>query len=131
MFEASVFWLRVSSCFYAAGLLHSIFVLVRHKQSVFRAALAAFRIAVVLHAVAITDLYMSAGRIPVANYAQTLSLCALLIALVFLLVEWRYRFSSMSVVLFPLIFFMTLTAAMEHPAQIESMRGFWLVVHIL
>jgi ABC-type uncharacterized transport system permease subunit len=54
-----------------------------------------------------------------------------LIALVFLLVEWRYRFSSTSVVLFPLVFMMTFVASTERPGPVESMRGFWLVVHIL
>ena len=80
---------------------------------------------------AIVDLYLALGRIPVATYFQTLSLCALLIALVFLLVEWRYRFSSTSVVLFPLVFMMTLVASTERPGPDEAMRGFWLIVHIL
>src|SRR5258708_39230240 len=111
MLESSIFWLRVAACLYAVGLLHSILVVLRHKQSVFRVALAAFRVAVVLHAVAIADLYQAAGRIPVANYFQTLSLCALLIGLVFLLVASRYRFSSTSLVLFSLAFLMTLLAA--------------------
>jgi len=131
MLESSMLWLRVAACLYALGLLHSILVVLRHKQSVFGVALGAFRVGVVLHAVAIVDLYLAAGRIPVANYFQTLSLCAWLIALVFLLVEWRYRFSSTSVVLFPLVFVMTLVASMERPGTTETMRGFWLVVHIL
>jgi ABC-type uncharacterized transport system permease subunit len=131
MLESSIFWLRVAACLYAVGLLHSILVALKHKQSIFRVALAAFRVAVVLHAVAIVELYMYLGRIPVATYFQTLSLCALLIAIVFLLVEWRYRFSSTSVVLFPLVFMMTLAASVERPGPDEAMRGFWLVVHIL
>ena len=51
--ESSVFWLRVAACLYAVGLLHSILVLVRHGQSVFSVARVTFRIAVVLHGVAI------------------------------------------------------------------------------
>jgi ABC-type uncharacterized transport system permease subunit len=86
---------------------------------------------VVLHAVAIVDLYLSIGRIPVGSYFETLSLCALLIALVFLVVEWRYRFASTSVVLFPLVFAMTLVAASGPPGPDASFRGYWLVVHIL
>ena len=56
--ESSVFWLRVAACLYAVGLLHSILVLVRHGQSVFPLARATFRIAVVLHGVAIVERLM-------------------------------------------------------------------------
>src|SRR5262252_3003296 len=115
MIDSGIFWLRVAACLYALGLLHSILSVLRHKQSVFRMALAAFRVAVVLHGVAIVDLAMAYRHVPLANFYQALSLCAFLIALVFLVVEWRYRFSSTAVVLFPLVFLMTLVAAMERP----------------
>jgi len=105
MLESSTFWLRVAAFLYALGFLHSILVMVRHGQSVFRLALAAFRVAVVLHGVAIVELAMAGG-----GY-QSLSLCAFLIAVVFLVVEWRYKFSSTSVALFPLVFGMTAIAA--------------------
>jgi ABC-type transport system involved in cytochrome c biogenesis permease subunit len=133
MIESSIFWLRVAACFYALGLLHSILVVVRHRQNLSRLALATFRIAAVLHGVAITDLALASGRIPVGNIHQTLSLCAFLVAIVFLLVEWRYRFASTSVALFPLVFLMTLVAAMEQPVVSwpdARVRGAWLVVHI-
>ena len=134
MIESSIFWLRVAACLYALGLLHSILVVVRQRQRVFGVALGAFRIAVVLHGVAIVDMAMASGRI-VESFYQTLSLCAFLVAIVFLLVEWRYKFSSTSVVLFPLVFVMTLVSAMEHPMGAgwpdARVRGVWLVVHIL
>ena len=133
MIESSTFWLRVAAVLYALGVLHSILVVLRQKPSIFPAARFTFRIAVVLHGVAIADMAMASGRI-VENFYQTLSLCAFLVALVFLLVEWRYKFSSTSVVLFPLVFVMTLVAAMEHPMATWTdprVRGVWLVVHIL
>ena len=46
MLESSIFWLRVAACLYAVGLLHSILVALKHKQSIFRVALAAFRVSV-------------------------------------------------------------------------------------
>ena len=128
--ESSVFWLRVAACLYAVGLLHSILVLVRHGQSVFPLARATFRIAVVLHGVAIVERLMFGDS---GGY-QTLSVCAFLIAVVFLIVEWRYRFSGLSVVLFPLVFGMTLVPAMERapgPGANEPMGQIWLGVHIL
>src|SRR6266705_2958810 len=109
--ESSVFWLRVAACLYAVGLLHSILVLVRHGQSVFPLARVTFHIGVVLHGVAIVERLMFVD--PFRDGYQTLSVCAFLIAVVFLIVEWRYRFSGISVVLFPLVFGMTLVPAME------------------
>jgi ABC-type uncharacterized transport system permease subunit len=126
--ESSVFWLRVAACLYAVGLLHSILVLVRHGQSVFPLARATFRIGVVLHGVAILE------RLMFGDGYQTLSVCAFLIAVVFLTVEWRYSFTGISVALFPLVFGMTLIPAMERapgPGANEPMGQIWLGVHIL
>jgi len=126
--ESSVFWLRVAACLYAVGLLHSILVLVRHGQSVFPLAKSTFRIAAVLHTVAIVERFMF------GDGYQTLSVCALLIAVVFLTVEWKYRFTGLSVVLFPLVFVMTLVSATERapgPGANEPMGQIWLGVHIL
>lgn len=130
--ESSVFWLRVAACLYAVGLLHAILVLVRHGQSVFPLARATFRVAVVLQGVAIVERLMFAHGAG-ASY-QTLSICAFLIAVVFLTVEWRYRFAGLSVVLFPLVFIMTLVPAMERapgPGPNEPMGQAWLGVHIV
>ena len=134
MIESSTFWLRVAACLYAVGLLHSLLIAVRHGQSAFGVAMGAFRVAVVLHGVAIAELAMANGRIPVDNFYQTLSLCAFLTATVFVVLEPRYRFASISVALFPLVFAMTLAGALEQrvePPPGEGMRNFWLVIHIL
>jgi ABC-type transport system involved in cytochrome c biogenesis permease subunit len=89
---------------------------------------------VVLHAVAIVDLGMSAHSIPVENFFQTLSLCAFLIAVLFLFVERKYQFASTAVAHFPLVFVMTLVAAMEKPVTTLTdvrVRETWLAVHIV
>jgi ABC-type uncharacterized transport system permease subunit len=134
MLSSSMFWLRVAACFYAVGLLHSILLLLHKKQSLYGVALGAFRIGVILHGVAIVDLAIATGTIPVNNFFQTLSLCAFLIALLFLTVEWRYHFSATAVAQFPLVFVMTLVAAMELPLGAwtnAGVRDAWLVVHIV
>jgi ABC-type uncharacterized transport system permease subunit len=130
--ESSVFWLRAAACLYAVGLLHAILVLVRHGQNVFPLAKATFRVAVVLHAVAIVERLMFDSA--VGDGYQTISFFSFLIAVVFLTVEWRYRFSGVAVILFPLVFGMTLIAAMETApgrGANESMGQMWLAVHIL
>lgn len=108
--------------------------LLRRKQTLYVPALAAFRAGAVVQAVSITELSRANGHIAVDNVYETLSLCALLVAVVFLVVEWRYRFTSTAVALFPLVFLMTLVGAMERPVATWAdvrLRDAWLVVHIV
>jgi ABC-type transport system involved in cytochrome c biogenesis permease subunit len=131
---ASIFWLRVAACFYAVGLLHSMLALVWRRNSLYRLARATFRIGVILQGVAIIDLARATGRVPVDNPYQTLNLCAFLIAVAFLAVEWRYHFGSTAMPHFPLVFIMTLVAALERPVATWTdvrVRDTWLVVHIV
>ena len=119
---------------YAVGLLHSLLAIVRRKPDFYPFALAVFRVGVVLHGVAIVELAAAEGRLPVENFYGTINLSAFLFALVFLFVDWRYHFTSISVALFPLVFVMTLIASMERPVAAWSdvrVRDAWLIVHIV
>ena len=134
MAESSIFWLRIAAALYALGLLHSILALLQKNQKLYPVALGSFRVAVVLHAVALVEMAMAYGRLPLDNFFQTLCLCAFLIALVFLLVEWRYHFTSTAVALFPLVFVMTLVASLQERASTwpnVQMRDAWLIVQIV
>ena len=132
MVTTSIFWLRVAACFYAVGLVHSMLALIRKRTGLYPVARGTFRIGAILHGVAIMDLGMAAGHIPVDNFFQTLSLCAFLIAVLFLAVEWRYQFASTAVAHFPLVFVMTLVAAMERPVTLlNNARDTWLALHIV
>jgi len=134
MLDSSIFWLRMAAMLYVVGLLHSMLVIVRHKQGFYGFTLGCFRVGVVLHGVAIVELAMAYGRLPVDNFYETLNLCAFLIAVLFLLVDWQYRFATTSVALFPLVFVMTLVASMERPVAAWSdvrLRDAWLIVHII
>ena len=106
--------------------------LLGRRTSLYPVARGTFRIGAILQGVAIVDLGMAAGHIPVDNFFQTLNLCAFLIALLFLAVEWRYHFASTAVAHFPLVFLMTLAAAMERPVAIlTGARETWLAIHIV
>lgn len=134
MIESSTFWLRVAACLYAVGLLHSLLTAVRQGQGALGVALGAFRIAVVVHGVAIVELWRALGHVPVNNVYQSLSLCAFLVAATFTALEGRFKFGSASVALFPLVFGMVLAATTEQPVEAGSaagLRGVWLVIHIL
>jgi ABC-type transport system involved in cytochrome c biogenesis permease subunit len=134
MLDTSIFWLRAAACLYAIGLLHSMFSIIRRNQSLYGAALATFRVGVVLQAVALVELAMAYGRLPLDNFYGTVDLCAFLVALVFLFVESRFHFAGTAVAMFPLVFLMTLIAALERPVATwpnVGVRDAWLIVHIL
>lgn len=134
MQESSVFWLRVATALYFLGMLHSVWTLFGKKSTLLQPALSAFLVGTVLHFVALVELSRSEGHLPLANFYQSMSLCAFLFALVFLFVWWRYQFPTLGIILFPLIFLMTLVGAMELPVQGWSsprLREGWLLTHIL
>ncbi len=110
-------------------------VLMRGTGILYPFARGAFRIGATLQAVAIVELGMALGHIPVDNFYQTLNLCAFLIAVLFLAVEWKYHFVSTAVAHFPLVFVMTLAAATERhsTAALADSRGgkTWLAIHIV
>src|SRR5258707_6007903 len=134
MADSSIFWLRVAAFLYALGLLHSMLAIVRRADDFYGFALGAFRVGVVLHGVAIVELAMAEGRLPVENFYGSINVCAFLIALVFLFVDWRYHFASTSIALFPLGFLMTLVAGMRQPvfgwSHVRA-RDTRLLVHML
>src|SRR5580704_15109491 len=134
MLDTSIFWLRAAACLYAIGLLHSMLSIVRRNQAVYPVAVATFRVGVVLHAVSLVELSMAYGRLPLDSFYETLSLCAFLIALAFLFVESRFHFHGTALAMFPVVFLMTLIAALERPVATwpnVGVRDAWLIVHIL
>src|SRR5260370_40729273 len=134
MAEMSVIWLRVAAALYSLGLLHSIFSIARQREGLFRPALTAVRVGALLHLVSIVDEGLITGHCPISNFYEDISMCALLIVTLFLFVHWRYKLESFSVFIFPLVFLMTLVAAMGRPVAAWSslgMRSVWLTTHIV
>ena len=133
MAETSVFWLRVAAALYSIGLLHAILTLVRRRQQLFRVALGAFAVGAVLHLVSIVEDGFASRQCPITNFYQTLSMCAFLIVVAYLFVEWRYKLQSMSVILFPLVFVMSMVATFGNPVGSwpnAMVGGAWLTAHI-
>src|SRR5208337_1424687 len=97
-------------------------------------AIFAFLVGVVLHMVAIVELTKAVGHFPLDNFYESSSVCAFLIAVLFLFVYWKYNFASFSVCIFPLVFVMTLVGAMEEPILSwpnNSVRSAWLLLHVM
>src|SRR6266849_7613977 len=134
MAELRVIWLRVAAALYSVGLIHSILTLTQGRDNLLRYALGAARAGVLLHLVSVIQEGLITGHCPIANFYETLSMCSLIIMVLFLAVHWRYKIESFSVFMFPLVFVMTLVATMGRPVAAWSspaVRSVWLTTHIV
>jgi ABC-type transport system involved in cytochrome c biogenesis permease subunit len=128
----SVIWLRTAAALYSCGLLYALVYLFRKTTGLFFPALIAFGAGVLFQLVAIVELWSESGHLPFNNFYETSSVCAFLIAVLFLLGYSYYRIASFGIVIFPLVFFMTLVGATEFPVAPWSpkVRSIWLVIHV-
>jgi ABC-type transport system involved in cytochrome c biogenesis permease subunit len=128
----SVIWLRTAAALYSCGLLYALVYLFRKTTGLFFPALLAFGAGVLFQLVAIVELWSESGHLPFNNFYETSSVCAFLIAVLFLLGYSYYRIASFGIVIFPLVFFMTLVGATEFPVAPWSpqVRSVWLVIHV-
>ncbi len=134
MSETSALWLRVAAGLYSLGLLYAILTLVQRRQHLFRIALTAFGMGGVFHFVSIVDQGVAAGHFPASNIFESLSLCAFAVTVLFLISSWRYPLESLSAFIFPLVFMMTLAAALStHVGNWSSpvLRNAWLIAHVV
>jgi cytochrome c-type biogenesis protein CcsB len=129
----SLFWLRVALALYALGLLHALITMIGRRTQTFRYALGAISLAAVLHLVSIVESGLAGNRFPVSTFHEAVSALGFLVAVVFLLVYWRYRLEALGVFVFPLVFMLTLAAAftVDAPpgAAGPTLRSFWLPLH--
>lgn len=132
--EMSVIWLRLAVALYAVGLLEAILSLLRKDARMQGFAQGAFQFGAVFHFVAITEHSVALRQLAANNFFETASLCALLFALVYLYVQWRYEFSGLSLVVFPLVSLLAFMGAMGTPVSPWTdprVRNAWLLTHIV
>jgi len=129
-----IFWVRVAAVLYAAGLIDALVTLFKRDGRLFGPALAAFRVAAVVHGVSIVEMSVASKALAANNFFETASLAGFLFAVVFLVVHWKYRFQVLSLAVFPTVFFLTLAASLGTPGAgwgSAETRGAWLLVHIV
>jgi ABC-type transport system involved in cytochrome c biogenesis permease subunit len=134
MGESSLLWLRVAAGLYSLGLIDAIVTVLRRRESLFRVALGAFGLGAIFQLVSIVEQGLVQHHFPANDFFETMSLCAWLVTLVFLAIYWRYKAESLSVFVFPLVFVMTLVAALSNPVvgrSSEAVLSTWLTVHIV
>ncbi len=133
MQEMSVVWVRVAAALYGLALLQAILSLLKRGERLFPYALTAFQVAVVLHFVAVVEHSATLHHLAANNFYETASLGALLLAVAYLFLEWRYHFAVLSVFVFPLVSVLTLISAMGNPVSSWTdtrLRGALLITHI-
>ena len=127
-------WLRAALALYSLGLLHALLTVIQRKQKLFRVALGAIGLGIVFHFVALVEDAIAVRHFPITTVQEASSLFAFLIAGAFLLVYWKYRFDSISVFIFPLVFVLTLTAAVDSGNEqywnLPLLRTTWLYLHV-
>jgi ABC-type uncharacterized transport system permease subunit len=134
MGESSLIWLRVAAGLYSLGLLDAIITILRRRESLLNLALGAFSVGALFHLVSIVEQGLAQNHFPANDIFETLSLCAWVVTVAFLGIYWRYKSASLSVFVFPLVFVMTLVAALRNPVakwQNETLRNTWLTIHIV
>lgn len=133
MQEISLFWLRVAAVFYLPGLIYALVGAVRRQISLPKAVIFHFALGAVFHLVSLVDLARQTGQFPAQNFSESLSLCAFLLAALFLFLNRRYGLESLSTLIFPLVCLMTGVAALQsrEPGwESEGVRGAWLALHV-
>lgn len=135
MAEMSIIWLRVAAGLYSVGLADSILTITQRRAHWFRVAVGALALAAVFHLVSIVEQGTALGQFPASGFYESMSLCAFLIAALFLFVYWRYRLESLGVFIFPLVFIMTLVASLGRPVEAswtnKTVRDAWLMAHVV
>jgi ABC-type transport system involved in cytochrome c biogenesis permease subunit len=136
--DMSLFWLRIAAILYAAGLFRTLWIFLRNRNAETQSSpglpvLASFAVGTVLHMVSIVERSVSVGHLPVDNFFESVSLFAFFLAILYLFVHWRYSFSSLGILLFPIVSVLTWIASTEGPVAAWSnsrVRDAWLIVHV-
>jgi ABC-type uncharacterized transport system permease subunit len=128
----SSLWLWMALTCYSFGLAHAVVTVAQRRESWFQLALGAFGLGFLFHFVALVEHGVETSRFPAANIAEATSLFAFLITLGFLLAYGRWRMTSLAVFVFPIVFVMTLAAALSQRAapvpDILAQR--WVPIHV-
>jgi cytochrome c-type biogenesis protein CcsB len=118
---------------YGIGTFLMVPSVIRRRPSLSRASLGALTLGLLLHGAALGVRAAAIHRLPLIDVRSALSFFAFLATLAFFLVYLRYRIISLGLFMLPLVFVLTLVAALRpgHSFESPAFRSGWLLVHIL
>lgn len=111
-----------------------LFVAFRRANLMFRPALISFTAGLALHFVALVQAGIENETWFPPGFANSISLWAFLLGLVFLLAWLKYRAASLGLLFFPIVCVMTFVAVLRMPLGTwtsTATRDTWLAVHIV
>jgi ABC-type uncharacterized transport system permease subunit len=129
----SLFWLRIAVGLYGVSMVYALVALIRRREILSKATLPVAVVAVTLHFVALVEAFAS-GRMVAMPLHQSESLLAFLMMLLFIAVYYLYRTTSPGIVVLPIAFLLSLSAALAQGApQFGSplLRSGWIYTHII
>src|SRR5205823_6567785 len=129
----SLFWLRIAVSLYGLSMLYALVALLRRREILSRATLPIAGVAVTLHFVALVEAFVS-GSMATMPLHQSESLLGFLMMFLFIAVYYLYRTTSPGIVVLPIAFLLSLSAALAQGApQLTSplLRNGWIYTHII
>lgn len=129
----SLLWLRIAGVLYGLGAVYAIAALALRREKLFRSVLPAVTLGLVLHFVSLFEAAAVSGHLTPETWHQSESLLAFLLMAFFLGAYLFYKTTSPGIFVLPLVFLLTLFAAIgQEPPRFSSplMRNGWIFLHI-
>src|SRR5437899_3152408 len=126
-------WMRVAVGLYGLGLLYALVALTGKREVLARIILPAVGLGTIFHFVALAEAYVSSGELAPVTISQSESLLGFVLMVCFFGVYWRYKTTSPGILVFPLVFLLSLSAALgQDPPQFSSplLKNGWIALHI-
>lgn len=139
LLNLSLFWARVALTLYTAGMIAAAAAFFVRRTALFPVAREAVMAGFIFHFVSLVEVGMAVHHFPATQYSQATSLLAFAIAGFFLLVYRVYSPRALTLLVFPLIFLLTLASIYGHEGAANvgslpvatSMRSGWIYLHVI
>lgn len=124
--------IRAALVLYSLGLLNSLYSVVKRRRKLFKPALYAFLLGAALHLASLALSSLDQGRFPVQTLQQMSSLASFFTTVVFLAVYARFKYESLAVFVFPLVFLLALAGALggSSPDAPRPLLQWWISIHV-
>ena len=126
-------WLRVALAFYGVGLLYAVVTLWNPRRTLTNIMLPAVGLGAIFHLVALVE-YALLNAVAAPSFMhQTESQLAFLLMAFFFFVYLRYKTATPGIAVFPLVFLLTLSAALPAASSAPAAPGVsssWILIHV-
>jgi ABC-type uncharacterized transport system permease subunit len=128
-----ILWLHVALACYGVGLFYALVALTRSSDLLNKIALYAVHLGMVFHFVSLAEAMRLSGQITLTSVHNAESVLAFLLMVVFMMVYLAYRTTSPGIIIFPIVFLLTLIAATGQQPFLQippDVRKSWVIVHV-